>query len=73
MVCSIKKEIMMCSKKIKLGLCPVCGSKAIACAPIEGLIGYVIRCSTNSCIELSGGNDFSQLAKLWNILAIKEG
>ena len=48
-----------------LRLCPFCGQKPVICKPIEGLTGYVIRCSTNSCIEMIGGH-LGALCDRWN-------
>lgn len=53
-------------KKEPLKPCPFCGCKAVICAPIEGIIGYVIRCSGNSCIEMKEEKDLFVLIKKWN-------
>ena len=49
-----------------LRVCPFCGQQPVICKPIEGIVGYVIRCETNSCIELIGGSDLPALCDRWN-------
>lgn len=56
----------------KLLPCPFCGSKAIVCAPLENITGYVIRCKNWGCCEKSvnEGTELEEIIKLWNTRTI---
>ena len=48
--------------------CPFCGGRTVICAPIEGIVGYVIKCETVNCCEMtsSDSDNLDQLKARWN-------
>lgn len=50
----------------ELKRCPFCGGQAVICAPIEGIVGYVIRCEAANCCEMTSSDNSDQIMARWN-------